>query len=157
MADVVDAATRSRMMSGIRGRDTKIEVAIRKALHARGLRYRTDVRKLPGRPDIVLPRWRAVVLVHGCFWHAHDCGLCRIPATRPEFWREKLEGNASRDRLNEAALLDAGWRVATVWECALRGRGPHALDDAADRLAGWIRASDSRSIEVRGQDRAVGP
>ena len=101
MADVVDAATRSRMMAGIRGRDTKIEIAVRKALHARGLRYRTDVRGLPGRPDIVLPRWKAAILVHGCFWHAHDCGLCRIPATRPDFWREKLEGNAAREAMIE--------------------------------------------------------
>lgn len=149
MVDVVDTATRSRMMSGIRGRDTKIEVAIRKALHARGLRYRTDVRGLAGRPDIVLPRWQAAVLVHGCFWHAHDCGLCRIPATRPDFWREKLEGNAARDARNLATLLDGGWRVATVWECALRGKGPHALIDVADRLATWVRGED-RMIELRG-------
>ena len=149
MVDVVDTATRSRMMSGIRGRDTKIEVAIRKALHARGLRYRTDVRSMPGRPDIVLSRWRAVVLVHGCFWHAHDCGLCRIPATRPDFWREKLEGNAARDTRNTTALLDADWRVATVWECALRGRGPQALIDVADRLATWVRGEE-QMIELRG-------
>ena len=149
MVDVVDTATRSRVMSGIRGRDTKIEVAIRKALHARGLRYRTDARGLPGRPDIVLPRWRAAVLVHGCFWHAHDCGLCRIPATRPDFWRDKLEGNAARDGRNLTALLDLGWRVATVWECALRGKGPQALIDVADRLATWVRGED-RMIELRG-------
>ncbi|MBS0505262.1 MAG: DNA mismatch endonuclease Vsr [Proteobacteria bacterium] len=147
MADVVDAATRSRMMAGIRGRDTKIEVSVRKALHSRGFRYRTDVRGLPGRPDIVLPRWHAVVQVRGCFWHAHDCGLCRIPATRREFWQEKLEGNAKRDRRNDAALLDAGWRVATVWECGIRGKGPVALTDVADALAHWIRGG-SRSIEL---------
>jgi DNA mismatch endonuclease (patch repair protein) len=149
MVDFVDTATRSRMMSGIRGRDTKIEVTIRKALHARGLRYRTNVRGLPGRPDIVLSRWRAVVLVHGCFWHAHDCGLCRIPATRPDFWREKLEGNAARDARSTTALLDAGWRVATVWECALRGKGPQALIDVADRLAAWVRGEE-QMIELRG-------
>ena len=149
MVDVVDKATRSRMMSGIRGRDTKIEVAIRKALHARGLRYRTDGRGLPGRPDIVLPRWRAVVLVHGCFWHAHNCGLCRIPATRPDFWRNKLEGNAARDERNKAALLHMNWRVATVWECALRGMGPPALIDVAERLATWVRGEDPM-IELRG-------
>lgn len=148
MADVVDAVTRSRMMSGIRGRDTKIEVAIRKSLHGRGLRYRIDVRGMPGRPDIVLPRWKAVVLVHGCFWHAHDCGLCRIPATRPDFWREKLEGNAARDRRNEAALSKAGWRVAVVWECALRGRGSRALEDVADLLADWVMGNSSSSLEV---------
>ena len=149
MVDVVDAATRSRMMSGIRGRDTKIEVAIRKALHARGLRYRTDVRRLPGRPDILLPRWRAAVLVHGCFWHAHDCGLCRIPATRPDFWRAKLEGNAARDVRNKAALLDAGWRLATVWECALRGKGPQALIDVADRVDTWVRGEE-HMLELHG-------
>lgn len=149
MADVVDAATRSRMMAGIRGRDTKIEVAVRKALHARGLRYRTDVRGLPGRPDIVLSRWKAAILVHGCFWHAHDCGLCRIPATRPDFWREKLEGNAARDRRNEDALHAAGWRVAVVWECALRGKGERALMDVADRLAEWVRG-DKPMLELRG-------
>lgn len=149
MADIVDPPTRSRMMSGIRGRDTGIELAIRKALFARGLRFRTDVRGMPGRPDIVLPRWRAAVLVHGCFWHAHDCGLCRIPATRPDFWRDKLEGNAARDRRNHDALLAAGWRVAIVWECALRGRGARALTEAADRLTEWIRGQE-RKLELRG-------
>jgi DNA mismatch endonuclease (patch repair protein) len=148
MADVVDPATRSRMMSGIRRRDTRIEVAIRKALHARGLRYRTDVRSLPGRPDIVLPRWQAAVLVHGCFWHAHDCGLCRIPATRREFWRKKLEGNASRDRRNLEALLAAGWRIAVVWECALRDKDEQALINVADRLGEWVRGEE-RLIEFR--------
>jgi len=147
MADVVDAATRSRMMSRIRGRDTKIEVAVRKALHSRGLRYRVDDRRLPGRPDIVLPRRKAVVLVHGCFWHAHDCGLCRIPATRPEFWRDKLDANVARDARNNQALLDAGWRVATVWECALRGKGPEALSQTADKILGWLQAAQ-RTLEI---------
>ncbi|MFW2829490.1 very short patch repair endonuclease [Sphingomonas sp. ID0503] len=149
MADTVDAATRSRMMSGIRARDTKIELAIRKALFARGYRYRTDVRRLPGRPDIVLPRWKAVILVHGCFWHAHDCGLCRIPATRPEFWKAKLEGNSERDRRNEAALMDAGWRIATVWECALRSKGSEAVKEVAGQLDVWIRGPE-QMIEIRG-------
>lgn len=135
-------------MSGIRGRDTKIEVSIRKALHARGFRYRTDVRGLPGRPDIVLPRWKAVVLVHGCFWHAHDCGLCRVPSTHSEFWQGKLTGNVKRDRHNQAALAQAGWRIATVWECCLRGRGATALVDVADKLTKWIQ-SDDLLIELR--------
>lgn len=147
MADIVDAARRSLMMAGIRGRDTKIEVSIRRALHARGFRYRTDVRGLPGRPDIVLPRWRAVIQVHGCFWHAHDCGLCRIPATRPDFWREKLGGNVERDRRNADALIAAGWRVATVWECAVRGKGSGAPAAVAEALDRWIR-SDERTKEL---------
>lgn len=149
MADVVDAATRSRMMSGIRRRDTKIEIVIRKALHARGFRFRLDVRSMPGRPDIVLPRWRSVVLVHGCFWHAHDCGLCRVPATRPDFWRAKLEQNAARDRRNRIALLDAGWRVATVWECALRGKGQDAASEITDRLAAWLKGR-CPTLEITG-------
>lgn len=149
MADVVDTATRSRMMSGIRGRNTKIELAVRKSLHARGFRYRVDDRRLPGRPDIVLPRWNAVILIHGCFWHAHDCGLCRIPATRPEFWRDKLAGNAERDERSKRALLEKGWRVAVVWECALRGRGRDALTGVTDQLAGWLRGR-SPLLEVRG-------
>lgn len=148
MADIVDAPTRSRMMSGIRRRDTKIEHAVRKALHARGFRYTLDAPKLPGRPDIVLPRWRAVIFVHGCFWHAHDCGLCRIPATRPEFWREKLGANAERDQLNRSKLLDAGWRVATVWECKLRGKGPEAVADATAQLERWIRSGE-QTVEIR--------
>lgn len=149
MADIVDPATRSRMMSGIRGRNTRIEIAVRKGLFALGYRYRTDVRSLPGRPDIVLPRWNAVVLVHGCFWHAHDCGLYRIPAARPEFWREKLEGNARRDRRNDLALKDAGWRIAIVWECALRGRGASALGEVINSLHEWIRGRE-QMIELRG-------
>lgn len=149
MADIVDKATRSRMMSGIRGRDTKIEILVRKALHARGLRYRTGVRALPGRPDIVLPRWRAAILVHGCFWHAHDCGLCRIPATRSQFWQEKLRGNAVRDQRNETALFEAGWRTAIVWECAVRGRGPQAVASVADQLVDWLRGPE-KTIELRG-------
>lgn len=148
MADIVDAATRSRMMSGIRRRDTKLEVALRKALHAHGFRYKVDVRNLPGRPDIVLPKWRAAIFVHGCFWHAHDCGLCRIPTTRPEFWREKLRANAERDRRNQAKLLDAGWRVATIWECTVRGKGADALMRAVDHVERWI-GSDERTVEMR--------
>lgn len=149
MADIVDPSTRSRMMGRIRGRDTKIEVRIRKALHARGLRYRTDVRGLPGRPDIVFARWRAAVFIHGCFWHAHDCELYRLPATRPEFWQNKLGGNAARDARNRAELLNAGWRVATVWECAIRGKGDQAVAEVADRLATWIRG-DWPTFELRG-------
>jgi DNA mismatch endonuclease (patch repair protein) len=149
MADVVDRATRSRMMAGIRGRDTAIERAIRKALHARGFRFRVDDRRLPGRPDIVLPRWKAVILVHGCFWHAHDCGLCRIPSTRPEFWRDKLAGNADRDERNRRQLLEGGWRVATVWECSLRGRGQQAVEAVADRLGDWLRGR-SPLVDIRG-------
>jgi len=147
MADVVDAATRSRMMSGIRGTHTKPERQIRSLLHRRGFRFRLHAKQMPGRPDIVLPRHRAVILVHGCFWHGHSCPLFRLPATRPEFWKAKIDRNRQNDSRASAGLLAAGWRVATVWECALRGRTAMDEVDVADTLARWIR-SDENSIEL---------
>lgn len=120
MTDVVDRATRSRMMSGIRGRDTKPEIIVRKYLHAAGLRFRLAPKNLPGKPDIVLSKYRTVVFVHGCFWHRHDgCKYAAVPATNPAFWRKKFEDNVARD-LRVRTLLEAlGWRVIVVWECAL--------------------------------------
>lgn len=97
MVDVVDKTTRSRMMSGIRGRNTAPELMVRKALHKRGFRFRLHVRDMPGRPDVVLPRHRAVLFVHGCFWHGHDCHYCKLPATRTEFWSNKVEVNRRND------------------------------------------------------------
>ncbi|WP_322965487.1 very short patch repair endonuclease [Sphingomonas fuzhouensis] len=145
MADVVDTATRSRMMAGIRGRDTAPELALRRALHRAGLRFRVHAKELPGRPDIVLPRWRAVVQVHGCFWHRHlGCKFATSPATRPEFWTAKFASNVERDARNHAALRALGWRTATVWECAL-ARGEAA--DTAERLADWIRG-DGEELEI---------
>ncbi|MHA7281979.1 very short patch repair endonuclease [Arthrobacter sp. TMS2-4] len=138
MADTVDPATRSRMMSGIRGTNTKGEVLIRKGLHARGLRYRINVRDLPGRPDIVLPRHYAVVFFNGCFWHQHDCPLFRWPKNREDFWREKLGKNRKRDRRVIAELTGRGWRIGIVWECGLKaaGKNPVLLLDA---VAAWVR------------------
>lgn len=121
MADVLTSEQRHLNMSRIRGRDTKPEMLIRRGLHARGLRYRLHDRTLPGRPDLVFPRYHAAVFVHGCFWHAHGCILSKLPTTRQDFWRSKLEGNAARDRKAIAELQAAGWRVLVIWECALRG------------------------------------
>lgn len=121
MVDVVDPATRSRMMAGIRGKNTKPELLVRKYLHRRGLRFRLHVKTLPGKPDIALPKYRAVVFVHGCFWHQHPgCKYAYLPSSRRDFWIKKLSLNASRDRDKANALLKAGWRVFTVWECELR-------------------------------------
>ncbi|MFN3716863.1 MAG: very short patch repair endonuclease [Thiobacillus sp.] len=139
MADVVDAATRSRMMSGIRGRNTKPEILVRSLLHREGFRFRLHARDLPGRPDIVLPRYRAVIFVHGCFWHGHDCPLYRLPGTRPDFWQDKIDRNRASDRRARDALLAAGWRVAVVWECALRGTDAD-IGQVAQRLAAWLRS-----------------
>jgi DNA mismatch endonuclease (patch repair protein) len=147
MVDIVDAATRSRMMSGIRGRNTRPEILIRSLLHRRGFRFRLDARDLPGRPDIVLPRYRAVVFVHGCFWHGHDCHLFKWPQTRVEFWREKIDRNRSNDAKVTAALRERGWRVATVWECALRGAN-RDLDGVLQRLVDWLQ-SDAATFDER--------
>ena len=149
MTDIVDSATRSRMMSGIRGRNTKPELRIRKALHARGFRYRIHHTRLPGKPDIVLPRFRAVVLVHGCFWHGHDCPLFRLPGTRTEFWHDKITRNRARDREVAVALSDAGWRCATVWECSLRGPLRLDFDSVIDGLGDWLRCGRG-DLELRG-------
>lgn len=153
--DIVDAATRSRMMAGIRGKDTKPELVVRRGLHALGFRYRLHDPKLPGKPDVVLPRWHAVIQIHGCFWHGHDCPLFRWPGTRQEFWRTKISRNVERDREVKAALDHASWRVLTVWECALKGPGRIGADAVIESTAGWLR-SDSRTGEIRGTDRAGG-
>ncbi|EDK4785267.1 very short patch repair endonuclease [Salmonella enterica] len=147
MADVVDAATRSRMMSGIRGRNTKPEILVRSLLHREGFRFRLHVRELPGKPDIVLPKYRAAIFVHGCFWHGHDCPLYRLPGTRPDFWRNKIDRNRASDRRARDALLAAGWRVAVVWECALRGAGTDP-GQVAQRLAVWLRGNEPET-EIR--------
>lgn len=117
--DTLTPAERSERMSRIRSRDTKPEIWVRKALHAEGFRFRLHRGDLPGRPDIVLPKYNAVVFVHGCFWHAHHCQKQRIPATRSEFWNSKFEANVQRDTRNTKALRNAGWRVYKVWECEI--------------------------------------
>lgn len=143
MAEKISPETRSRMMAGIRGGNTKPELMVRRYLHRAGLRFRLFAKDLPGRPDVVLPRWNAVVLVHGCFWHGHQgCRYFRLPKTRPEWWAAKIKANVARDARSEQQLLDAGWRVAVVWECALRAHPDHTL--AA--LEAFIR-SDAPSAE----------
>ena len=108
-------------MSRIRGRNTKPELAVRSLLHRLGYRFRLHVRDLPGRPDIVLPRYGLVVLVHGCFWHRHSgCRFCYVPKTRVDFWRKKFEGNIRRDREVQLSLKKIGWRVMVVWECEVK-------------------------------------
>jgi DNA mismatch endonuclease (patch repair protein) len=148
MVDTVDSATRSRMMAGIRGRNTKPEILVRRLLHKLGFRFRLHVHDLPGKPDIVLPRYRAVIFIHGCFWHGHDCHLFKWPATRPDFWREKIARNQSNDARACKSLLDGGWRVGVVWECALRGADKN-VEGVAERLAQWLR-SDDPYTEQRG-------
>lgn len=153
MIDIVDPKTRSRMMASVRSKDTKPELALRRALHARGFRYRLHSKAIEGKPDLVLPKFRAVILVHGCFWHRHfSCRYATMPATRHDFWNAKFDANVARDAAVRTTLLDAGWRVATIWECALRK--PPNVGAAAALLAEWLRA-DSVELEIGAGD-AVG-
>lgn len=122
MADIISPERRSALMSRIRGKDTKIELEVRRGLHALGFRYRLGGAGLPGRPDIVLPKYRTVVFVHGCFWHQHHCHLFRLPKTRTEFWKAKVDANRTRDLQNENRLAELGWHIETIWECWLRGK-----------------------------------
>jgi DNA mismatch endonuclease (patch repair protein) len=136
LADVVDSATRSRMMAGIRGANTQPEVRLRKTLHRLGLRFRLHRAGLPGRPDIVFPGRMAAVMVHGCFWHRHPgCRFATVPATRPEFWQEKFRANVERDARNVAALRKLGWRVRVAWECDIR----QDVDRCAALIEAWLR------------------
>lgn len=140
MTDIVDPKTRSRMMSGIRSKNTRPEMLLRKALHARGFRYRLHGANLPGKPDLVFPRYRAVCFVHGCFWHRHPgCRFATTPATRAEFWETKFGDNVVRDRDNGALLETRGWRVAVVWECSTRG---DLFPQTIDLLTDWLRGND---------------
>jgi len=129
------------MMARIRAKDTKPEMFVRRALHAAGYRYSLHSRKLPGRPDLVMRKHRAVVFVHGCFWHGHDCRYFRLPGTRTEFWAAKIEANRARDARAVSELLEAGWRVAVVWECIQRNREGTA-DDVAAAVSSWLEGSE---------------
>ena len=147
MSDVVDKVTRSRMMSGIKGKDTKPELQIRQMLHRRGFRYRLHASNLPGKPDLVFPKYHAVIQIHGCFWHRHQCHMFKWPKSRTDFWREKINSNALRDLQNELLLAERGWRVLTVWECSLKGKLRKPLDELGEEIASWlIEREPSRSI-----------
>ncbi|MDC5607227.1 DNA mismatch endonuclease Vsr [Acinetobacter baumannii] len=142
MVDIVDSATRSRMMSNIKGRNTKPELLIRSLLHAQGFRFRINRKDLPGKPDIVLPKYKAIIFIHGCFWHGHqNCRLFKLPASRTEFWEAKISKNQENDLKTKSLLLDSGWRICTIWECAIRRskKDPVALIDI---LTKWLLDSE---------------
>ena len=123
MTDVMTPEQRSRNMAAIKWKDTKPEMIVRKYLFSRGLRFRVQVRKLPGNPDIVLPKYKTVIFVNGCLWHGHEgCKYFRLPKSNVEFWKEKIERNIERDRESMQALLDLRWKVIRVWECELRNK-----------------------------------
>jgi DNA mismatch endonuclease (patch repair protein) len=147
--DVLTKEQRRLNMSRIRGRDTKPELLLRKGLHARGYRFRVNVTGLPGRPDIVFPKYGAVIQVNGCFWHGHDCHLFKMPASRQEFWAEKISANRTRDKLTDRVLLDRGWRVLTVWECSLKGAKRRPPDEVLAYCETFLRNKIKKIDAIR--------
>jgi len=135
--DTLSSIERSERMSRVRGADTKPEILVRRLVHGLGYRFRLHRKDLPGKPDLVFPSRKAIILVHGCFWHRHPdpaCKLARMPKSRPEFWETKLEGNRARDEQVLGRLNESGWRVLTLWECELRDR-----EALATRIKDFLR------------------
>jgi DNA mismatch endonuclease (patch repair protein) len=149
MTDIVSPEDRSRMMAGIRSKDTKPELIVRKGLHKRGFRYNIHDRRLPGKPDISFPRYRAVIEINGCLWHAHDCHLFKWPSTRNEFWKKKINGNRERDSRNREALGKSGWKVLIIWECALKGRTRKPLGNVLDLTEEWLKSGQG-DMDIEG-------
>jgi len=149
MPDVLTPKQRSYCMSRIRGKDTKPEFLIRRGLFALGFRYKLHDRALPGCPDIVLPKYRAVIFVHGCLWHGHECDLFKWPETNAAFWRSKIMKNHRKDNNNVEALRKTGWRVMTVWECALRGKSRLEPSKLLNAIARWLSGT-TRQREIAG-------
>ncbi|MPQ76836.1 very short patch repair endonuclease [Hydrogenovibrio sp. JE_KL2] len=147
MVDKVDSQTRSKMMSRVRNKNTNIEVKVRKALFAKGFRYKINDKNLPGSPDIVLPKYKAVIFVNGCFWHGHHCKRGKLPQANNEFWLSKINQNINRDKNNNYKLMDLNWRVAILWECSIRGKGSIGLEEAIRKLSTWLKSS-SKTIEI---------
>ena len=154
MVDRLTTEQRRLNMSRVRSKGTSPELTVRRLLHALGFRFRLHRRDLPGTPDIVLPRHRLALFVHGCFWHGHCCPLFRIPATRSEFWTSKFEVNRRRDGAARRGLLENGWRTLCVWECALRGRGRLSEGELSLAVTGFMNG-DQREGNIAGRLSAV--
>ena len=147
MTDRVDKQTRHRIMASNRGKNTGPELEIRKALFRQGFRYRLHDRGLPGKPDIVLPAWHVVVFVHGCYWHGHDCGRKPHAKSNESYWNDKIQRNQRRDIEARHRLLEKGWRILVIWECAVRRRSPSfSLSDDLSKVVNWIRGSAKQAI-----------
>ena len=151
MADVHNPATRSKNMRAIGTRDTAIEKRLAALLTEAGFSFAVQDATLPGRPDFVLQDYRCIIFTHGCFWHHHDCALFKVPATRTEFWLEKIGKNVVRDKRDISLLVEQGWRVLVVWECALRGKAKLTDNALAERLEEWICGGEgSAQIDTHG-------
>ncbi len=144
--DTVDADARSQIMSKVGQKDTGAEMVLRRALHGIGLRYRLHDRTMPGSPDLVFPKYGAVIFVHGCYWHCHGCYRSTIPKTRRRFWLNKFEANRARDERNTDLLLKSGWRVLIVWECSLIGRTCNSLAEVARTVEVWLQSRSQISM-----------
>ena len=149
MTDTVTPEKRSDVMSRVRSKDTKPELLIRKGLHALGFRYRLHVKNLPGKPDLVFPRYKSVIQVNGCLWHGHCCPMCRIPNSNTEYWNRKIARNIERDISNRQLLLNEGWRVMTIWGCALTGKWRIELNEVIALAAAWLLSTKS-VCEIKG-------
>jgi DNA mismatch endonuclease (patch repair protein) len=157
MADIVSPEKRSQMMSGIRGKNTKPEIAIRKALHKLGFRYRIHVKNLPGKPDLVFPKYNAVLFIHGCFWHGHeDCPLFRWPSSRTEFWKTKITRNRELDKTAVYKLRLDGWRVGSIWECSMRGKSKRTEDYIYRRTTVWLLSNKPYFQLTNGKTKVPG-
>lgn len=150
--DIFSKEQRHKVMSLIRGKDTSIEKKIRSALHRAGFRFRVCDRRYPGSPDLVLPRYYAVIFVNGCFWHAHEnCDYYRIPKSNIEFWQKKFTRNRQRDQQNRQLYHDRCWRVCTVWECAIRGKdSKKKIEKVTEEIIQWLDESVEVEMEIRG-------
>ena len=146
MADVLSVSQRSYCMSRIRGKDTKPEQLIRSGLFSLGFRYRLHCRDLPGCPDLVFRKYRAVIFVHGCLWHGHECHLFKWPVTNRGFWRKKIKRNRKGDRIAINKLGEANWRVMTIWECAMRGRLRQDRSKMLERISRWLLSSGMSAV-----------
>jgi len=150
MVDIVSKEVRSKMMSGIRGKNTKPELLVRRGLFAKGFRYRLHAQDLPGKPDLVFAKYRTVLFVNGCFWHGHNCHLFRPPATNTDFWETKIAKNRAKDESNKHLLLASGWKVVIVWECAMKGR-KNDIPKLIQTVCSIIRLSSGSSFhEITG-------
>ncbi|MDX7777628.1 very short patch repair endonuclease [Aeromonas hydrophila] len=155
MSDIVSPNTRSRYMAGIKCANTKVEVQIRQLLHHAGFRYRLHNAALPGKPDLWLARYRAVIEVNGCFWHGHDCHLFKMPSSRTDFWQAKIASNRARDARHLAELEQLDIRRLTIWECALKGRLRHDPERLLLVISWWLTSGVSHGEIAGGRELQI--
>ena len=146
---MISTATRSKIMASIPGKNTRPELIVRKSLHHKGFRYRIHEKRLPGTPDLSLPKYKVAIQINGCFWHGHSCPSFRPPQHRREYWQSKIEMNKTRDRKNNKTLLNMGWRLMVIWECAIQGPRRIDLDILMSIIENWILVGNDY-IEIEG-------